>query len=114
MEHAQYTIGVKCKPVSELLATQLQLEPNKGLVVQTFDRNSPAAKADIKKLDILMFAEDRELSTISDLYEVVNKAGQENGEVPLTIIRGGKEIGIDVGVVARPERANDSLAGSRV
>lgn len=109
----QFTIGVSCEPVSELLATQLRLEPNKGLVVKSVDQDSPAAKAGVKKHDILMFAEDRELSKVSDLKEVVNNVGKESGQVPLTIIRGGKEIGIDVGVVARSERANDPFASFR-
>ena len=106
-----FMIGVSCKPVSELLTSHLRLEPNTGLAVQSVRKDSPAAKAGIKKHDILMYAEDRELSKISDLNEVVNKAGKQNAEVPLTIIRGGKEIGISVGVVARPEPANNPIAG---
>ncbi len=107
----QFMIGVNCKRVSELLASQLGLEPNTGLVVQSVSNDSPAAKAGIQKHDILMFVEDRELSKISDLNEVVDKAGKEKAGVSLTIIRGGKEIGIDVGVVERPEQANNPIAG---
>ena len=106
-----YMMGVNCRPVSALLAAQLQLEPNTGLVVQSVGKDSPAAQAGIKKHDILMFAEDRELSRISDLNDVVNKAGKEDTKVSLTVIRGGKEIGIDVGVVERPARQFGALTG---
>jgi len=102
----QFMIGVNCQSVSELLAAQLQLDPDTGLVVQAVSKGSPAAQAGIEKHDILMFAEDRELSKITDLNEVVNKAGMEGSQVSLTVIRGGKEIGIDVGVIERPVRPN--------
>ena len=107
----EFMIGVNCKVVSKLLAAQLQLEPDTGLVVESISKNSPAAQAGIQKHDILMFAEDRVLSNISDLNEVVNKAGQEGAEVSLTVIRGGKEVGIDVSVVERPEQLNNPIAG---
>ena len=107
----EFMIGVNCKVVSGLLAAQLQLEPDTGLVVQTVNKNSPAAQAGIQKHDILMFAEDRGLSKISDLNEVVNKAGKEDTQVSLTVIRGGKEIGIDVSVAERPARRSSPIAG---
>ena len=106
-----FMIGVNCRAVSDLLAAQLQLEPDTGLVVQSVSKDSPAAQAGIKKHDILMFAEDRGLSKISDLNDVVNKAGKEDTKVSLTVIRGGKEIGIDVGVVERPNQGINSIAG---
>lgn len=106
-----FMIGVNCRTVSALLAAQLQLEPGTGLVVQSVSRDSPAANAGIKKHDILMFAEDRGLSRISDLNDVVNKAGKEDTKVSLTVIRGGKEIGIDVGVAERPAGQSSPIAG---
>ena len=107
----EFMIGVNCRTVSGLLAAQLQLEPNTGLVVQSVSKGSPAAQAGIQKHDILMFAEDHGLSKISDLNEVVNKAGKEDTKVSLTVIRGGKEIGVDVGIVERPARLRDPIAG---
>jgi len=100
----KFTIGINCKTVGALVAAQLQLEPGTGLVVQAVGKDSPAAKAGLKKHDILMFAEDRQLSRIGDLNEVVNKAGNEESDVSLTVIRGGKEIGLVVSVAERPDQ----------
>lgn len=99
----RFMIGVNCNGVGATLASQLRLEPGTGLVVQTLAKDSPAEKAGIEKHDILMFAEDKQLSSLKDLQEVVEVAGKENSKISFTLIRGGKEVGVTVTPVERPE-----------
>ncbi len=99
----RFMIGVNCEPVGEALRSQLQLEPETGLVVAQVSKESPAEAAGIKNHDILMFADDRQLIKQSDLSEAVQVAGQEKTKVSLTLIRGGKEIGIEVTPTERSE-----------
>ena len=98
-----FMIGVNCEPVSDALRAQLGLDAEAGLLVLNVSNESPAQAAGIEKHDILMFADDRQLSRQSDLVEAVQTAGKEKSEISLTIIRAGKEIGVDVSPVERPE-----------
>lgn len=91
-----FMIGVNCEPVSEALRAQLQLDDKSGLIVVNVVDDSPAGKAGIQKHDILMNANDRELATNDDLVEAVQTAGQEDSNVSLILVRGGKEQDIDV------------------
>ena len=101
-EANNYMIGVNCSPISESLTAQLDLETGTGLVVESVSGDSPAEKAGLEKHDILMFADDARLAEISDLVKAVQRAGKEEAEISLTVIRRGKEIGIDVSPVERP------------
>ncbi len=103
--NSTFMIGVHCEPVSEALSAQLELDADTGLVVLNVSDDSPAQAAGIQKHDILMFADDRQLSRQVDLVEAVQMAGKEKGKISLTVIRAGKEIGIDVSPVERPESA---------
>ena len=98
-----FMIGINCEPVSEALSAQLELDANTGLVVLHVGDDSPAQAAGINKHDILMFADDRQLTKQADLVEAVQTAGKEKSKISLTLIRAGKEIGVDVSPVERPE-----------
>lgn len=100
-----FMIGVNCRPVGEALSAQLGLDAGTGLVVLHVSQDSPAQAAGIRKHDILMFADDNQLSKQSDLSEVVEIAGKEKNKVSLTVIRAGKEIGVEVSPVERPASA---------
>ncbi len=99
----KYMIGIHCTPISEGLRDQLDLAEGTGLIVESEpDANTPAGKAGIMKHDILMYADQTELKTLKDLTDVIQAAGTANSAISLTIIRRGKELGIDVTPVERP------------
>jgi len=106
----RFMIGVHCEPVGDALRSQLQLEGDAGLVVVQVSKESPAEAAGVENHDILMYAGDRELTKQSDLSEVVQSAGKENQKISMTIIRAGKEIGVDVSPVERPESDFSGIA----
>ena len=98
----KFMIGVNCEPTSEALNAQLKLESGTGLVVNHVGTDTPAEAGGIQLHDILMFADDRQLVKQSDLVETVQTAGKENSQLELTVIRAGKEIGVEVTPVERP------------
>lgn len=107
----KFMIGVNCTPISEALSTQLDLETGTGLVVEGVVDDSPAGKAGLERHDILMFADDTHLADTSNLVDAVQRAGKENSKLSLTVIRKGKEIGIDVAPVERPAGEQMELPG---
>jgi len=98
----KFMIGLNCEPVSEALSAQLKLESGTGLVVKHVGQGTPAEAAGVQLHDILMFADDRSLAKQSDLVEAVQTAGKEKTKLNLTVVRAGKEIGIDVTPTERP------------
>lgn len=95
-----YMIGVECADADEPLRSQLQLDEGVGLVVKSVLDDMPAKKAGVHKNDVLVRANDRELSEIQDLIEVVQAAGEHDEEVSLTLIHNGEKRTISV----KPEK----------
>jgi membrane-associated protease RseP (regulator of RpoE activity) len=101
-EMGKYWIGVECREASPELRAQLGLEDGRGLVVVRISDGSAAAKAGLKKHDVVVRAGELKLGNIPDLAKAVNAA--EGKEVKLKIIRAGKEESI---VVTPSERPGD-------
>jgi hypothetical protein len=105
----KYMIGVTCEPVSDELRAHLDLQEGTGLIVQSVSPDSPAAKAGIEQHDILLIAEDKELTTTQDLINVVQTVGAEGKAMNLTAIRAGKEISLSVTPAERPADQLDNV-----
>ena len=115
----KYMIGVNCKPVGDDLRAHLDLAEGVGLVVvRAPDKDSPAGKAELKQHDILIYADQDELTKVDELVSVVEQAGKAGRELTLTLLRRGKELAIDVKPVERTElqRGGNILAmpGARI
>lgn len=107
----KYYIGVHCSAVPASLSAQLNLEEGSGLLVDDVSPDSPAEAAGIKKFDILMFADDSRLAETQDLIDVVQQAGEDESKLSLTILRRGKEIGVDVAPAERPANQRVRVLG---
>src|SRR3954465_10408705 len=66
---SDYWLGVQVAAVPDLAKKQLAIDD--GLAVEDVTDGSPAAKAEIKKFDILVRAGDAPLKGISDLVKAV-------------------------------------------
>lgn len=97
----KYMIGVHCTKVAPALQAQLGLAEDTGLLVDAVGQGSPAEAAGLQKHDILLFADDQELITQEDLVRVVQKIGEADSALSLTVMRSGKEIGVDISPVER-------------
>lgn len=108
-ETIAFTLGCRYSSIHPAVASQLGLES--GLMVTQVPQNSAAAKAGVQKHDILLFADDKQVISETDLNAVVQAAGEANANVALTIIRGGKEISVAVMPQQRKATAFDDVRG---
>ena len=83
-------LGVGADEAPEALTAQLGLEPGVGLVVDYVSENSPAAKAGLKKNDLLVEFEGQSLVHPAQLRKLV-QARKEGDLVKLAYYRAGKK-----------------------
>ncbi len=100
---SQKWIGVITRPVDPALVTHLGLEDGVGLIVEKVVDNSPAARAQIEPNDILLKANERDITSGRDIVDVAN-ASDTSGFV-LTRIHQGKRDSVQVLPEARPARS---------
>ncbi|MBK1834236.1 PDZ domain-containing protein [Roseibacillus ishigakijimensis] len=93
-------LGVGSKPVDELVASHLGL--SHGIVVIQVHEGSGAFKAGLRKNDILLSFDGRELRTPLDLRDAVRARGVGD-EVTVAFLRKGEESEARVALEARPE-----------
>jgi len=103
---SSHWIGTACAPASPALLAQLRLES--GLVVQQVIEKSPAAKAGLKKYDVLVSFNDKQLSSLGDLIKAVGSS--KGKKSTLRLVRAGKARSIKVTPAKRPK--NQHPAGS--
>src|SRR5205085_284230 len=96
---SEYWLGLQLAALPEIVKKQLAVED--GLTVEEVAADSPAAKAEIKKFDILVKAGDTPLKSLSDLVKAVDAS--QGKEIIITIVRGGKDSTVKVAAIRRPE-----------
>ena len=114
-EMGKFTIGLSCSPVSAALRHHLNLNNQSGLLVDKVEEGSPAAEAGIQQYDILLYADQNDLTSIETLTDAVTKAGNEGLPLSLNLLRKGKELGVEIKPIERPSvraRADRPLGGT--
>ena len=98
-------IGVLTMPPPEVLSAQLSLKEGFGLVVGDVLPESPAAKAGLKKYDVLTKFNDQQLVDAGQFSTLVRAAGKDT-EATLTLLREAKEQKVPVKIGERmvPQR----------
>ena len=99
----KYFVGVHCEPVDAALRSHLKIDEDAGLMIHEITEDSPAAKAELKANDILMYANDQKLSSLEQLIEIVEQSGKDDAAITFSIIRGGEEKKIEVKPAERQE-----------
>jgi hypothetical protein len=97
-------IGVVTSPLGEAVRAQTTLPEDVGLSVDVVSPDSPAAKAGLKAHDILAKYDDQLLCAAVQLSALVKRTGTGN-KATLTVLRGGKELPIEVTVGEHPAQA---------
>ena len=91
----RYVLGLDCFPIPDMLKSHLKLDH--GLFVTSVSPEMPAAQAEIKTHDILLSASAEsegtpiDLKAISDLADLVTKAGEEDTELTIILLQNGDE-----------------------
>ena len=103
-------IGVVTSPLGEAVRAQTTLSEDVGLSVDVVSPDSPAAKAGLKAHDILAKYDDQILCAAVQLSALVKRTGTGN-KATLTVLRGGKEMPIEVTVGEHAAQATFKVEG---
>jgi hypothetical protein len=103
-EPAGHWIGVMAGPVTPALRAHLDVPEGQGVMVHQVVPDSPAAKAGVKRFDILLRANDTELRDNNDLVDVVRTAGEQQQQITLEVLRGAQRETVWVTPAERPAR----------
>jgi serine protease Do len=90
-------LGVAFQPMTSELAEALGSKDSKGVVVSEVVRGGPAEKAGLKRGDVILAYDGKELSESKDLPRLV-AATPVGKSVPVKLSREGKTITVDVHV----------------
>jgi membrane-associated protease RseP (regulator of RpoE activity) len=103
-EMPKYWIGLRGVVIGddEPLRAHVDLPAHQGLLVHEIVPDSPAAKAGLKKHDILLRANDVELNEMNNLVEIVGTEGEKQGQITLDVIRHGERETVYVTPQERP------------
>ena len=113
VSQSKYWIGIRGHSVeSPVLRTQLQLAEDLGVVVEKVVADSPAAKAGLRRHDVLLRANGKAIQGMADLQQWVH-AGRAK-PLQLTLIRLGQEMTVTVVPESRPEQEADQAANERI
>src|SRR5690606_37032335 len=99
-------LGVAIQEVSKDLARSFGLDKPMGALVADVEPQGPAAKAGLKAGDLIIEFNGREVRTQSDLPYLVGRTLPDT-EVPVVVMRKGKQKTLDVtiGVLPEPQSA---------
>ncbi len=81
--------GMVLEPAVESLLDQLDLPAGKGMVIASVDDDSAAAKAGLKKNDLLVKVNEQAVP--ADARELLKALGKSDAALELVIVRKGKE-----------------------
>ncbi len=89
-KHATVSLGVTVQALDDQLRRQYQLDPKTtGLIVLNLEQDGRAAKAGLKKFDIIVEANLKPVNSAKDLAEVIDNEGVKRGAIALLINRQG-------------------------
>jgi serine protease Do len=83
-------LGVATRSLAPELRAQTDLPAGVGLLIDAVSPDSPAARAGVKRFDVLHKFDDQLVCATEQLTALVEAAGKDK-EVPLTLLRGGRE-----------------------
>jgi serine protease Do len=88
-------LGVYVQDITKEIEAAMDLKSQKGVLVKDVVEDSPADEAGIRREDVILIFDGKELDDSDELIRVVRKASPGD-EVKLLIVRDGKEKSISV------------------
>jgi membrane-associated protease RseP (regulator of RpoE activity) len=112
-EMPKYWIGLMggAIPAEHPLRSHVDLPEGQGLLVENVVPDSPAAKAGLKKHDIMLRANDMDLHEMQDLVGLVAKVGDQKGQITIEVLRHGKKETVNLTPTERPANAPQPQGG---
>ena len=96
-------LGVAIQPLDSDMAKALNLPENSGVLVSDVTKDTPAAKAGVRRGDVIMSVDDHKVRTTGELRNSIATAGV-NRTVRLKILREGKEMQLNVALAEMPNK----------
>jgi serine protease Do len=101
MVHRGY-LGIAFEPLRPEVAEELNLKDQKGVVVTDVRKGSPAAKAGLKPLDVIVALDGKSFNEGRELQRLVSTLPVHKS-VDISVIRDGKTIVLPVTIEEQPE-----------
>ncbi|MEO0529459.1 MAG: PDZ domain-containing protein [Planctomycetota bacterium] len=99
---SRYWIGVGGGLLPPELRDQLDIADNEGVLIRTVAPEGPAAQAGVKPYDIVLRANDRPISDLGQLADLVGEQGEQKGSIEIDVLRKGRPVAITVTPIERP------------
>jgi hypothetical protein len=91
---SDWSLGVRFEGVSDALRAQLNLANDKGLLITEVDANTSADKAGLKKHDIILQWDGKDVASKPAEFSQMLRSVTEKKTVTAKVMRGGKEVAI--------------------
>jgi serine protease Do len=104
-------LGVTIQEITPELSQKFGLKTAKGALIGDVAKGSPAEKSGLKRGDIILEFNGKKVSDVGNLRNMVAQS-KVGAEIPLTIIRSGKEYAINVTTTELPKDLTEPAPGS--
>lgn len=98
-------LGIAGKPIDDFYRAELEVPENAGFGVLEVAPNSPAAKAGIQRLDVILSINDRPVKLPEDVAKILAESDEK--PVHVTLRRKGGEVKLEVVPEYSPEKLGD-------
>jgi serine protease Do len=97
-------LGVQIHGVNSEMAEELDLETPRGAIIGRILEDSPAAKAGLKRKDVIVAVDDEAIMNVKHLRHVIAMA-KPHSKVSVTVMREGEKLDIPVTLSERTDAA---------
>ncbi|MBI5076088.1 MAG: DegQ family serine endoprotease [Nitrospirae bacterium] len=104
-------LGVTIQELTPELSQKFGLKSEKGALVGDIAKGSPAEKSGMKRGDIILEYNGKKISDVGNLRNMVAQS-KVGSEIPITILRGGKEYAVKVLIVELPKDIAEAAPGN--
>jgi serine protease Do len=101
---ARRTLGVAVAPphAARRMRRAVGLPEREGVLVRRVQEDSPAARAGVRRGDLIVTAAGRPVAKVDDLYDALDVAAEDQ-PLALTVVRGTEEVSLEARFAANEE-----------
>ena len=104
-------LGVTIQEITPELSQKFGLKTAKGALVGDVAKGSPAEKGGLKRGDVILEFNGRKVGDVGNLRNMVAQS-KVGAQIPMTILRSGKEYAINVTTTELPKDVSETVPGS--
>lgn len=104
-------LGVTIQEITPELSQKFGLKTSRGALIGDVAKGSPAEKSGLRRGDVILEFNGKKVSDVGNLRNMVAQS-KVGAQIPLTIMRSGKEYALNVTTSELPKDISDSTPGS--